>query len=136
MSKLANIYFLLITLLAFVPGSPKQPYFSLLTLSIMLSFLVIKDGREDRIRRRADHEINMTSANVYKYSLMGFTEAPQKELRVGDIVTVFGNEEVPADIILINCEHHSAFFDTIKLDGEATLTERFAVGANVRSDDI
>ena len=44
MKRLANIYFLGITLLAFVPGSPKSPYFSLLTLTLMLSFLVTKDG--------------------------------------------------------------------------------------------
>ena len=32
MSKVANIYFIVITLLAFIPGSPKSPYFSILTL--------------------------------------------------------------------------------------------------------
>ena len=44
MTKLANIYFVVITLLAFIPNSPKSPYFSILTLALMLGFLVIKDG--------------------------------------------------------------------------------------------
>jgi hypothetical protein len=44
MKRTANIYFMVITLLSFVPGSPKLPYFSLLTLSLTLGFLIIKDG--------------------------------------------------------------------------------------------
>ena len=44
LKRLANIYFLAITLLAFVPEAPKSPYFSLITLAIMIGFLVVKDG--------------------------------------------------------------------------------------------
>ena len=70
--KLANIYFIVITLLAFFPGSPKSPFFSILTVAVMLTFLVIKDGREDRVRRKTDDLNNLTNANVYSYSKMGF----------------------------------------------------------------
>jgi len=34
---------------------------------------------------------------------------------------------VPADIILINTDSGSAFFDTVSLDGETILSERYAV---------
>ena len=44
LKKLANIYFVLITLLMFIPGSPKAPFNSFFTLMMMLMFLVIKDG--------------------------------------------------------------------------------------------
>ena len=44
MKRPANIYFLAITLLAFVPDAPKSPYVSLITLAIMIGFLVFKDG--------------------------------------------------------------------------------------------
>ena len=74
MKKLANIYFIVITLLAFVPGSPKSPFFSILTIAIMLTFLVIKDGREDRSRRENDDAANLTLANDYSYSSIGFTK--------------------------------------------------------------
>lgn len=65
MSKVANIYFVVITLLAFVPGSPKSPYFSILTLALMLGFLVIKDGQEDKQRRIIDKITNLRNANIY-----------------------------------------------------------------------
>lgn len=61
-SKVANIYFLLITLLAFIPDSPKEPIISVLTLALMLTFLVINDGREDKIRRENDARINLRPA--------------------------------------------------------------------------
>ena len=54
MKKLANLYFLIVTLLAFIPDSPKGAFSSILTLAISLIFLVIKDGREDKQRRLND----------------------------------------------------------------------------------
>ena len=76
MSKVANIYFIVITLLAFIPGSPKSPYFSILTLAIMLGFLVLKDGQEDKQRRAIDRATNLRSANCYQYGQMGFVQVP------------------------------------------------------------
>ena len=68
LKKLANIYFIVITLLAFIPGSPKSPYFSVLTLAVMLGFLVIKDGQEDKQRRMIDKATNLRNANCYKFA--------------------------------------------------------------------
>ena len=136
LSKLANIYFVIITFLAFIPDSPKTPIFSLLTLSMMLIFLVIRDGEEDRLRREMDHRNNNNIANCYDYGKLGFVQKAQQELRVGDIVTVFNNKEIPADLLLINVQANSAFFDTINLDGEAVLTEKFAAQNNVNSADL
>ena len=68
LTKLANIYFVAITLLAFVPNSPKAPTSSLLTLTVMLIFLVIKDGREDKVRRTNDNLANLTPAMVYTFN--------------------------------------------------------------------
>ena len=65
-------------------------------------------------------------ANVYSYNLVGFLQGPQKDIRVGDIITIFNNQEVPADILLINVHRNSAFFDTVNLDGESVLSEKFA----------
>ena len=136
LTKLANIYFVVITLLAFVPDSPKAPWNSLLTLFLMLAFLVIKDGQEDKMRRQTDDATNNKPANCYQYGDLGFRQKPQKELRVGDIVTVFNNDEVPADLLLINVQANSAFFDTVNLDGEAILSERYAADGNVNTGDL
>ena len=74
LKRLANIYFLIVTLLAFVPGSPKSAFSSILTLSISIVFLTIKDGREDKQRRLNDMRSNQDPANVYSYANMAFTE--------------------------------------------------------------
>lgn len=55
---------------------------------------------------------------------------------MGDVVTVFNNEEVPADIVLINVDQSSAFFDTIALDGEPVLAERFAPAENITTSAV
>ena len=91
LKKLANIYFLVVTLLAFIPNSPKSPGSSILTLTISLIFLVIKDGREDKQRRLNDMHDNQDPANVYQYAYIAFMEKPKQDIRVGDVITVFNN---------------------------------------------
>ena len=44
--KLVNIYFIVITLLAFVPGSPKHPALSAVTLCVLMLFQAMKDANE------------------------------------------------------------------------------------------
>ena len=68
----------------------------------MLSFLVIKDGQEDKMRRQKDEEKNKAMTNIYSYGVIGFQQKHLQDIRVGDIVTVFNNQEVPADLLLIN----------------------------------
>lgn len=43
---------------------------------------------------------------------------------------------MPADILLISTDGGSAFFDTVSLDGETILTERFASSPNVSSGNL
>ena len=43
---------------------------------------------------------------------------------------------MPADVLLINVHADSAFFDTVNLDGEPVLTERFAAGENIKAVDL
>ena len=76
---------------------------------------------------------NENDANVYSYPFITFKKQKKQEIRVGDIVTVFNNEEVPADIVLINVDSGSAYFDTVMLDGEPVLSERFSFVENVTS---
>ena len=126
LKKLANIYFIAITLLAYIPGSPKKPELSLITLAVMLTFLVIKDGQEDKTRRMNDKLTNDQKVNVYWHRNMGFLMRAQSDIRQGDLITVFNNQEVPADLLILMSDNGQAYFDTVSLDGETILTERFA----------
>lgn len=56
--KPVNVYFLVITLLQFIDGSPKDPFLTTFTLCALILFLVIKDVFEDAPRRKADAEVN------------------------------------------------------------------------------
>lgn len=45
-------------------------------------------------------------------------------LRVGDLVIISNNEDIPADLLLLtstNMEHNEAYFETMALDGETNL---------------
>ncbi len=103
----------------------------------MLTFLVIKDGQEDKARRESDDLNNLTNANVYSYGTMGFVPKPQKDIRLGDVVTVFCDHEFPADVVLISVDSGTAYIDTVSLDGETILSRRYAARQqNVRTNDI
>ena len=43
---------------------------------------------------------------------------------------------MPADLLLINVHQKSGFFDTVNLDGEAVLSEKYAVAENVFWADL
>ena len=51
---------------------------------------------------------------------------PQSDIRQGDLITIFNNQEVPADVLLLSTDGGSAYFSTVSLDGETILTERIA----------
>ncbi len=55
-----------------MPDSPKSPSLSLLTLATMLTFLVIKDGQEDKARRINDKLTNSSPVHIYEYGSIGF----------------------------------------------------------------
>lgn len=120
----------------FIPGSPKAPFSSFFTLAPMLTFLVIKDGQEDKMRRKKDEEKNKSIAKIYSYGMIGFQQRHQEDIRVGDLVTVFNNQEVPADLLLINVGQKNAFFDTVNLNGETNLSPKYSISRNVNTSEL
>ncbi|KAK8131218.1 hypothetical protein PG984_007656 [Apiospora sp. TS-2023a] len=61
-----------------------------------------------------------------------------RNLRVGDIVRLSRDEEVPADIVLLHAtgENGLAYIDTMALDGETNLKSKGSVGAFKGCDSI
>ena len=58
---------------------------------------------------------------------MGFVLRSICDIKVGDFITCWGDQEVPADVVLIYCSGDSAFVDTTNLDGEMVIKEKIPV---------
>ena len=69
--------------------------------------------------------VNSCKSAVYDYGRLGFLNRKWADIKVGDLVTVWDNEEFPADILLVNCPSDAALIDTTAIDGEIIVKEKF-----------
>jgi P-type E1-E2 ATPase len=67
---------------------------------------------------------------VLDYSTNKFNEKKWSELRVGDIVKVIKDQEFPSDILLLYGSREIVYVDTMNLDGETNLKEKFLFSKN------
>lgn len=86
--RIANIYFLMISVLTLMPFSPKNPYTQTSTFILVLLFTMLKEAYEDYIRYRQDKDINYKRTIVYNQQINDFKTTFWCELKAGDIVKV------------------------------------------------
>jgi len=125
-SRLANIYFLIIAILSLIPEiSSISPVTAILPLVFVLVVSMIREGLEDFSRYRSDRASN--NKKVMKLNEDNeFANATSKDLQVGDIVLIFGDDTFAADIVLLKSSNGvNAFIQTSSLDGEKNLKKRF-----------
>uniref|UniRef100_A0A8C9TEB2 Phospholipid-transporting ATPase n=1 Tax=Scleropages formosus TaxID=113540 RepID=A0A8C9TEB2_SCLFO len=130
--RFANVYFVFIALLNFVPAlSAFQPELSLAPVLFILSVTAIKDLWEDYRRHRSDKEINHMDCLVYSRY-----EKYWKEVRVGDFIRLRCNEILPADVLLLSSSDpdHLCHIETATLDGETNLKQRQVVRSFIDLD--
>ena len=126
-SRLANVYFLLISSIQVIPGlSPTGRFTTLVPLIIVLTITAVKEAWEDVRRHRQDAVVNSQPARVYRSSEGAFVQTTWREVRVGDIVHIRCGEYVPADVVLLSTDspHGTAYVETSQLDGETNLKPR------------
>lgn len=149
-TKAANIYFLITGILQLIPGlSTTGSFTTILPLLVFLVFSMSREAWDDFRRYRLDKVENRSSARV----LYGFrhgvakedrnydlhqpsdsrdpylwSTVPWSDLKVGDVIEVHRDEQVPADIALLyaNGRNDSAFVETMALDGETNLKSKHA----------
>uniref|UniRef100_A0A8C7FVJ6 Phospholipid-transporting ATPase n=1 Tax=Oncorhynchus kisutch TaxID=8019 RepID=A0A8C7FVJ6_ONCKI len=128
--RFANVYFVFIALLNFVPVcNAFQPQLALAPVVFILSVTAIKDLWEDYRRHRSDKEINHMDCLVYSRYKHQYMERFWKEARVGDFIRLRCNEILPADVLLLSSSDPDRLvhIETATLDGETNLKQRRVV---------
>ncbi|KAM4548589.1 phospholipid-transporting ATPase VA isoform 1-T1 [Odontesthes bonariensis] len=128
--RFANVYFVFIALLNFVPVvNTFQPELAMTPVIFILSVTAIKDLWEDYRRHRSDKEINHMDCLVYSRAEKRYVEKYWKEVRVGDFIRLRCNEILPADVLLLSSSDPDRLchIETATLDGETNLKQRQVV---------
>ena len=105
--------------------SPFDPWGSTIALAFVLAVSAVKALWEDAKRHRDDWAINARPTRV----MCGdgaFRQLPWRSVRVGDVVMVSDDEELPADLLLLfsSLEAGVCYVQTTNLDGETNLKIR------------
>ncbi|MED6110245.1 Phospholipid-transporting ATPase 3, partial [Stylosanthes scabra] len=125
--RVANLYFLSISILSTTPISPVSPITNVLPLSLVLLASLIKEAWEDWKRFQNDMAINNKMIEVLQDQQWVFV--PWKSLQVGDIVKVKQDEFFPADLLFMASTNADGvcYIETANLDGETNLKIRKAL---------
>ena len=100
--RVANTYFVAIVALMFIPDvSPFPVWTTMAPLVFILSVAAIKELLEDSARQRKDAEMNGLPVQRVNRKTRSMEKTTHGELRVGDVVCIEENEEIPADIVLL-----------------------------------
>lgn len=132
-SRIANLYFLAIILLQLIPGvSPIQWYSTAAPLMFVMAMTAAKDLWDDVNRHKSDNEIN--NRKVYVIRASGEKQEAWKDVRVGDILKVDIDDDIPADMIILASSDPDSlcFVETASLDGETNLKLRFAYSGRAK----
>ncbi|KAF2112977.1 hypothetical protein BDV96DRAFT_524270 [Lophiotrema nucula] len=146
-SKLANFYFLCVSILQMIPGlSTTGTYTTIVPLLFFVGISMAKEGYDDLRRYRLDKAENNREAQVLlpqsrPASARRFTDeenisssaealswGPKKwqDINVGDIVKLERDDAAPADLVILhtNGENGVAYVETMALDGETNLKSK------------
>ncbi|CAN6283189.1 unnamed protein product [Urochloa humidicola] len=125
--RVANLYFLMISILSTTPISPVHPVTNVVPLSLVLLVSLIKEAFEDWKRFQNDMSIN--NAHVDILQGQHWESTPWKRLQVGDIVRIKQDGYFPADLLFLSSTNPDGvcYIETANLDGETNLKIRKAL---------
>lgn len=129
--RAANLYFLIIAILQFVPGlSPTSPATSVAPLLFVLAVNAIKEGYDDIQRHRNDGQVNnreVALLSAERGAVGQEVSVCWKDIIAGDIIKVYADMEVPADMLLLASPdpEHLCYVETANLDGETNLKIKY-----------
>ncbi|KAK3533435.1 hypothetical protein QTP70_020783, partial [Hemibagrus guttatus] len=126
--RAANLFFLLVVIMQCIPAiATLSWYIIMLPLITVLTIRGAKDLFTDLGRRRSDAKINKRHCDIL--TTQGFTAAQWKDVCVGDILRIYRDQVIPADLLLLcSTEPHSlCYIETADIDGETNLKFRQAL---------
>ncbi|KAK7717185.1 drs2 neo1 protein [Botryosphaeria dothidea] len=148
-SKLANFYFLCVSILQMIPGlSTTGQFTTIVPLLFFVSLSIGKEGYDDLRRYRLDKAENnreCTVLHAYKpvdkeaaesdpkddpaapsLGPIHWATTKWKDLKVGDLVKLQRDEAAPADLVLLHSSGPNgiAYVETMALDGETNLKSK------------
>jgi len=106
------------------------------TFAFVLILTMIKEGFEDYSRYKSDRELNNRKTSILDRSTSKFADRLWADIKVGDIVLVNKDEEIPADMLLINAPKEVVFVSTMNLDGETNLKDKELALKSVRENKL
>ncbi|KAI9744785.1 MAG: hypothetical protein M1818_001710 [Claussenomyces sp. TS43310] len=142
--KVANFYFLIISILQMIPGlSTTGNYTTIIPLLIFNFISMGKEGYDDLRRHKLDKAENNKVTKVLHADNSGYgvnydngeatvphswEEKRWHNVKVGDVVKLERDEAVPADIVLLHSDglNGIAYIETMALDGETNLKAKQA----------
>ncbi|XP_054163939.1 phospholipid-transporting ATPase VD-like [Oppia nitens] len=128
--RFANLYFLGIQLLNWVPGiTAFAKEVQMLPFLFVLSVTAVKDIFEDYRRYRSDKKVNNSICRRFDAKTNRFVKTKWQDIYVGDFVHLSCDEKVPADILILKTSDESGlcYVETANLDGESNLKQRQVV---------
>lgn len=147
-SKLANFYFLCVSILQMIPGlSTTGTYTTIVPLLFFVCISMAKEGYDDLRRYRLDKAENNRDAKVLRATRSTSTRGSADEgdstsmvgslqwdtvkwqdLNVGDVIKLERDDAAPADLALLytSSENGVAYVETMALDGETNLKSKQA----------
>lgn len=154
-SKLANFYFLCVSILQMIPGlSTTGSYTTIVPLAFFVIISMAKEGYDDLRRYRLDRAENRKTALVLSERRASATSTDDvnsgtttpgerlnwvitkwEDIEVGDIVKLARDEAAPADLTVLHTSAADgvAYVETMALDGETNLKSKQALPQVARS---
>ncbi|KAF2225946.1 hypothetical protein BDZ85DRAFT_272555 [Elsinoe ampelina] len=129
-SKLANFYFLVISIFQVIPGlSTTGQFTTIVPLMFFVMLSIGKEGYDDLRRYRLDKVENNQEATVLKSEhdeLDPWKKVKWLDIKVGDVIKLDRDEAIPADLVLLNSKGPNgiANVETMALDGETNLKSK------------